>query len=74
MKAIILPKHGGPELFRVEEVPKPKIKPGHVLIQVAASSVNPVDFKIRQGLIPIGPDLPGILHGDVAGVVAEVAA
>ena len=73
MKAIILPEHGGPELFRVEEVPKPKIKPGHVLIQVAASSVNPVDFKIRQGLIPIGPDLPAILHGDMSGVVAEVA-
>jgi NADPH2:quinone reductase len=73
MKAIILPEHGGPELFRVEERPKPEIKPGHVLVRVAASSVNPVDFKIRQGLIPIGPDLPGILHGDMAGVVVEVA-
>ena len=72
MKAIILPEYGGPELFRVEEVPKPEIKPGHVLIQVAASSVNPVDFKIRQGLIPIGPELPGILHGDMAGVVEDV--
>jgi NADPH2:quinone reductase len=73
MKAIVLHEHGGPELFRVEEVPKPEIKPGHVLVQVAASSVNPVDFKIRQGLIPIGPELPGILHGDLAGVVVEVA-
>ncbi|MFP6899745.1 MAG: alcohol dehydrogenase catalytic domain-containing protein, partial [Opitutales bacterium] len=72
MKAVILPEHGGPELFRVEEVPKPEIKAGHVLVQVAASSVNPVDFKIRQGLIPIGPELPGILHGDMAGVVMEV--
>ena len=72
MKAIILPEHGGPALFRVEEIPKPEVKPGHVLIQVAASSVNPVDFKIRQGLIPIGPELPGILHGDMAGVVEEV--
>ena len=72
MKAIILPEHGDPELFRVEEVPKPEIKAGHVLVRVAASSVNPVDFKIRQGLIPIGPDLPGILHGDMAGVVEDV--
>ena len=72
MKAIIMPEHGGPELFRVEEVPKPEIKPGHVLIQIAASSVNPVDFKIRQGLIPIGPELPGILHGDMAGTVEDV--
>ena len=72
MKAIILSEHGGPELFRVGEVPKPEIKAGHVLVQVAASSVNPVDFKIRQGVIPIGPELPGILHGDMAGVVEEV--
>ncbi len=72
MKAIILPEHGGPELFRVEEASKPELRPDHVLIKVAASSVNPVDFKIRQGLIPIGPDLPGILHGDMAGVVEEV--
>lgn len=73
MKAILLPEHGGPDLFQVGERPKPELKPGHVLLRVAASSVNPVDFKIRQGLIPIGPELPGILHGDVAGVVEEVA-
>mgnify|MGYP005636862865 FL=1 len=72
MKAIILPEHGGPELFRIEECPKPEIKSGHVLIRVAASSVNPVDFKIRQGLIPIGPELPGILHGDMSGTVEEI--
>jgi NADPH2:quinone reductase len=72
MKAIILHAHGGPELFRIEDRPKPEIKPGHVLIRVAASSVNPVDFKIRQGLIPIGPELPGILHGDMSGTVEEI--
>jgi NADPH2:quinone reductase len=72
MKAIILHAHGGPELFRIEDRPKPEIKPGHALIRVAASSVNPVDFKIRQGLIPIGPELPGILHGDMSGTVEEV--
>ena len=64
--------HGGPELFRIEDRPKPEIKPGHVLIRVAASSVNPVDFKIRQGLSPIGPELPGILHGDMSGTVEEI--
>ena len=72
MKAIILPAHGGPELFRVEEVPKPVTKAGHVLVRVVASSVNPVDFKIRKGLIPIGPELPGVLHGDMAGIIEEV--
>jgi len=72
MKAIILPEYGGPELFRVEECPKPKPEPGQALVRVRASSVNPVDFKIRQGLIPIGPELPGILHGDMAGVIEEI--
>ena len=71
MKAIILSEHGGPELFRVEERPKPKPGSGQALVRVLASSVNPVDFKIRQGLIPIGPELPGILHGDMAGVIEE---
>ena len=72
MKAIILPEYGGSELFRVEECPKPKPEPGQALVRVRASSVNPVDFKIRQGLIPIGPELPGILHGDMAGVIEEI--
>ena len=72
MKAIILPEYGGPELFRVEECPKPKPEPGQALVRVRASSVIPVDFKIRQGLIPIGPELPGILHGDMAGVIEEI--
>ncbi|BCJ85648.1 hypothetical protein skT53_06330 [Effusibacillus dendaii] len=55
------------------EVPKPEVIPGHVLIRVAASSVNPIDIKIRQGFVKgVAPDFPAILHGDVAGVVEEV--
>ncbi len=72
MKAVVLKKFGGIENFEVEEIPIPSIKPGYVLIKVHASSVNPVDFKIRQGLIPIGPDLPAILHGDLSGEIVEV--
>ena len=55
MKAVVLKKFGGTENFEMEEIPIPSIKPGYVLIKVHASSVNPVDFKIRQGLLPIGP-------------------
>ncbi len=47
--------------------------PGHVLIRVAATSVNPVDFKIRAGVVKdIAPDFPAVLHGDVAGVIEVV--
>lgn len=44
-----------------------------MLISVEASSVNPVDTKIRAGLNPpISPDFPAVLHSDVAGIVVEV--
>ena len=72
MKAILLKEHGGIEGFSVEEIPEPEVRSGHLLIKIAASSVNPVDYKIRQGLLPVGPELPGILHGDMAGTVTQV--
>jgi NADPH2:quinone reductase len=73
LKAIILQEHGSPEGFCLSEIPKPKIEPGKVIIQVCATSVNPVDCKIRSGILPgISPKLPGVLHGDIAGIIAEV--
>lgn len=55
------------------EMDRPKVLPGHVLIRVAASSVNPIDTKIRSGFVPgLAPAFPAVLHGDVAGVVEEV--
>lgn len=68
----MLKEHGGVEGFSVEEIPEPEVRPGHLLVKVAASSVNPVDYKIRQGLLPVGPVLPGILHGDMAGTITQV--
>jgi NADPH2:quinone reductase len=51
----------------------PSVRPGYVLVQVKATSVNQIDCKIRAGLVSeIAPALPAILHGDVAGVIAEV--
>ena len=72
MKAILLKEHGGVEGYSVEEIPEPEVRPGHLLVKVAASSVNPVDYKIRQGLLPVGPVLPSILHGDMAGTITQV--
>ncbi len=72
MKAILLKEYGSTAGFSTEEIPKPKVRSGCVLVEVSASSVNPVDYKIRQGLLPVGPKLPGILHGDMAGTVAQV--
>jgi NADPH2:quinone reductase len=73
MKAIILDEHGTVDGFKLSEIPNPIVLPGHVILKVCASSVNPVDCKIRNGMLAgIGPELPGVLHGDVAGVISEV--
>jgi NADPH2:quinone reductase len=73
MKAIIIQQFGKPNVFQPAEVPIPELAPGHLLIRVAATSINPVDMKIREGVVTdIAPDFPAILHGDVAGVVEAV--
>jgi len=58
-------------IFREVDVPLPDLQPNQVLIQVAATSVNPVDCKIRRGAA-MAADLPAILHGDVAGTLVAV--
>jgi NADPH:quinone reductase len=73
MKAQIIKKFGDPSVFEIAEVPKPEVIPGHVVINVKATSVNPIDTKVRSGFVPaIAPEFPAVLHGDVAGVVTEV--
>jgi len=74
MRAEVIHEFGPPSVFKREDIPKPKIQSNHVLIHVKATSVNQIDCKIRAGLIPsIAPNLPAVLHGDVAGVISEVA-
>ncbi len=73
MKAMILREFGGPEVLCETEIPRPGIRPGHLLVRVRASSVNPVDAKIRRGMLAaIAPDPPTVLGCDMAGVVEEV--
>lgn len=73
MKAQAIERYGEPAVFGTMELPRPAVVPGHVLVRVAASSVNPVDFKIRRGdAAAISPGFPAVLHGDVAGTIEEV--
>ncbi|MFI3246805.1 MAG: zinc-dependent alcohol dehydrogenase family protein [Ferrimonas sp.] len=74
MKAMALQQFGGTEHFQLTDLPTPELQAGQVLIQVAATSVNPVDTLIREvgeGL-PFAPALPAILGMDVAGTVVAV--
>jgi NADPH2:quinone reductase len=72
MKAMIIRESGEPTVFQAADLELPKIAPGQVLVRVAATSVNPVDWKIRKLNPPLAPDLPAVLHGDVAGVIETV--
>jgi NADPH:quinone reductase-like Zn-dependent oxidoreductase len=74
MKAIVIHGYGGPEVLKYEDYRDPVPGVGEVLIRVAASSVNPFDFKIRSGslkdFIPL--TFPAILGLDVSGTVESV--
>lgn len=73
MQAYVINQFGGPENFVSRELPMPTIKPGHVIIHVMATSVNPVDYKLRNGNMPaMTAPFPAVLHSDVAGVITEV--
>lgn len=73
MKAQVINSFGDPSVFKLTNLPIPKVKPGHVLIKVYATSINPIDCKIRSGMASaIAPEFPAILHGDVAGTVEIV--
>lgn len=73
MKAQIINAFGDPSVFSMIELPLPTLKPGHVLIKVHATSVNPIDCKVRSGAVSgIAPLFPAILHGDVSGTIEAV--
>ncbi|MDA1098162.1 MAG: zinc-dependent alcohol dehydrogenase family protein [Proteobacteria bacterium] len=74
MKAMIIRESGEPGVFQAADIETPQFASGQVLVRVAATSVNPVDWKIRKLNPPLAPILPAVLHGDVAGVVEAVGA
>ena len=74
MKAMVLNEYGENAEFQLTELPQPEVKAGHVLVRVAATSVNTVDTMICQmgKELSISPDLPAVLGMDFAGTVAAV--
>jgi NADPH:quinone reductase-like Zn-dependent oxidoreductase len=71
MKAIQIPRFGGPEVFRLVEGPSPAILPGCVRVKVSAAGVNFADVMMRVGLYPEAPRLPFVPGYEVAGVITE---
>lgn len=74
MKAIVVHQYGGPEVLKFEDYPDPVPGPGEVLVRVAATSVNPIDYKRRAGLTkdfyPL--QFPGLIGVDMSGTVVKV--
>lgn len=74
MKGMLIKAYGENASFEVAEITKPKVKAGHVLVKIAASSVNTIDTMIRKmgKDLPLSPDAPAILGMDFAGTVEAV--
>ena len=74
MKAMLIKSYGENAEFELAEIEKPQVKAGHVLVKIAASSVNTVDTMIRKmgKELPLSPDTPAILGMDFAGTVEAV--
>ena len=74
MKAVVYDRYGSAEELQYRELSKPIAKSNELLVRVRASSVNPVDWKIRQGHLQLltGFNFPRIVGSDISGVVVEV--
>ncbi|MBI3541100.1 MAG: NADP-dependent oxidoreductase [Deltaproteobacteria bacterium] len=74
MKAIAIEQFGGRDVMKMMDLPRPTIKPHEILVKIQMAGVNPVDWKIRQGLFEgrMPHEFPIILGWDAAGVVEAV--
>ncbi|MET4223661.1 NADP-dependent oxidoreductase [Oerskovia enterophila] len=74
MRAITYSRYGGADVLELSELPTPKVGPDTVLVRVRATSVNPVDWKVREGYLDAIMDatFPVVPGWDVAGVVERV--
>ena len=75
MRAVVLHRHGGPEVLTLAAMPLPRLKHGQVLVRVRASCVNPRDWLLREGryvfrfILGEFPIIPG---SDIAGEVVAI--
>ncbi|MDB5097598.1 MAG: Synaptic vesicle rane protein [Cyanobacteria bacterium RYN_339] len=69
MRAVVITRHGGPDVLEVREMPDPVPGPGEVRIAVKASGINFADLMARMGLYPEAPKPPSVVGYEVAGVV-----
>lgn len=71
---MLLNSYGENANFEVSEIAKPAVKANHVLVKIAASSVNTIDMMIKNmgSDLPLSPALPALLGMDFSGVIEAV--
>lgn len=76
MRAITYSEFGTLEVLTLSDLPEPRPGPDSVVVEVRAASINPVDWKARQGYLEglIDTVFPVVPGWDVAGVVLKTAA
>lgn len=74
VKAFGYSSNGGPDVQEFLDLEMPTPLPGELLVEVRSAGVNPVDWKIRSGMLgeASAADLPAVLGSEVSGVVREV--
>jgi 2-desacetyl-2-hydroxyethyl bacteriochlorophyllide A dehydrogenase len=74
MKAAVINSYGGTEVFQIANMETPQINNNQLLVKVMATSINPIDWKIRKGMLKLltGNKFPLILGFDVSGEVVRV--
>ena len=72
MRAVVITRHGPPDVLSVEERPDPPVGPGEVRIAVRAAGINFADVMARAGLYPDAPDPPCVVGYEVGGEVESV--
>jgi NADPH:quinone reductase-like Zn-dependent oxidoreductase len=74
MRAVRLHEYGGADRLRLDDIARPQAGPGEVLVRVHYASINPIDWKLREGMArnwwPL--ELPAILGRDVSGEVVQL--
>ncbi len=74
MKAAVIDQFGPSSALQVRDIPTPEITVDQILVEVHAASVNPIDWKIRDGMMGdrYGKEFPMVLGLDASGVVVKV--
>jgi NADPH:quinone reductase-like Zn-dependent oxidoreductase len=72
VRAVVIAKHGGPDVLEVQERPEPSAGPGQVRVDVRAAGVNFADTLARVGLYADAPKPPCVVGYEVAGTIGAV--